>query len=167
MRTWPSRPSCRADCETPLDHSRSDTSREGKQTTIFLHSARTISRIFVFEAGGLRRRKAVEIRPAPDHFGGGQIQHASLCACPTAKKEGRGTVRGAQESDRAASPAPSERASSAIFQARNEISDILKGKNHRLLVVVGPCSIHDTKAALEYATLLKVAIDELSATCGL
>src|SRR5437016_7964729 len=79
MRTWPSRPSCRADCETPVDHSRSDTSREGKQTTIFLHSARTISRIFVFEAGGLRRRKAVEIRPAPYHFGGGQIQHASLC----------------------------------------------------------------------------------------
>ena len=68
MRTWPSRPSCRADCETPLDHSRSDTSREGKQTTIFLHSARTISRIFVVEAGGLRRRKAVEIRPAPCHF---------------------------------------------------------------------------------------------------
>src|SRR5439155_23462886 len=65
MRTWPSRPSCRADCETPVDHSRSDTSREGKQMTIFLHSARTISRIFVFEAGGLRRRKAVEIRPAP------------------------------------------------------------------------------------------------------
>ena len=48
--------------------------------TIFLHSARTISRIFVFEAGGLRRSKAVEIRPAPYHFGGGQIQHASLCA---------------------------------------------------------------------------------------
>src|SRR5205807_6189720 len=101
-------PSCRADCETPVDHSRSDTSREGKQMTIFLHSARTISRIFVFEAGGLRRRKAVEIRPSPYHFGGGQIQHASLCACPTAKKEGRGTVRGAQESDRAASPAPTQ-----------------------------------------------------------
>src|SRR2546428_13823600 len=69
MRTWPSLPSCRADCETPVDHSRSDTSREGKQMTIFLHSARTISRIFVFEAGGLRKSKAVEIRPAPYHFG--------------------------------------------------------------------------------------------------
>jgi 3-deoxy-7-phosphoheptulonate synthase len=56
----------------------------------------------------------------------------------------------------------SERASSTIFQARSEISDILRGKDHRLLVVVGPCSIHDIRAALEYATLLKAAIDELS-----
>src|SRR5437667_7524331 len=54
-----------------------------------------------------------------------------------------------------------------IWLAFIPFSIILKGKNHRLLVVVGPCSIHDTKAALEYATLLKVAIDELSATCGL
>jgi 3-deoxy-7-phosphoheptulonate synthase len=56
-----------------------------------------------------------------------------------------------------------EPASSTIFQARAEISDILQGKDHRLLVVVGPCSIHDTKAAREYATLLKTAIDDLSA----
>ena len=56
-----------------------------------------------------------------------------------------------------------ERASSTIVQARGEISDILQGKDHRLLVVVGPCSIHDTKAAREYATLLKTAIEDLSA----
>ncbi len=56
-----------------------------------------------------------------------------------------------------------ERASATIFQARAEISNILQGRDHRLLVVVGPCSIHDTKAAREYATLLKAAIDELSA----
>src|SRR6267142_1483746 len=55
-----------------------------------------------------------------------------------------------------------ERASSTIFQARTEIGDILQGRDHRLLVVVGPCSIHDTKAAREYAALLKAAIDELS-----
>jgi 3-deoxy-7-phosphoheptulonate synthase len=55
-----------------------------------------------------------------------------------------------------------DRASSTIFNARSEISDILQGKDHRLLVVVGPCSIHDTKAAREYATLLKTAIDEMS-----
>jgi len=55
-----------------------------------------------------------------------------------------------------------ERASSTIFRARAEISDILRGKDHRLLVVVGPCSVHDTKAAREYATFLKTAIDELS-----
>jgi 3-deoxy-7-phosphoheptulonate synthase len=56
-----------------------------------------------------------------------------------------------------------ERASATIFQARTEISNILQGRDHRLLVVVGPCSIHDTKAAREYASLLKSAIDELSA----
>lgn len=55
-----------------------------------------------------------------------------------------------------------ECASFTIFQARTEISDILQGKDDRLLVVVGPCSIHDTKAAREYATLLKGTIDELS-----
>jgi hypothetical protein len=55
-----------------------------------------------------------------------------------------------------------ERASSTIFQARTEISRILQGRDCRLLVVVGPCSIHDTKAAREYATLLKAVVDDLS-----
>src|ERR1700687_4096067 len=56
-----------------------------------------------------------------------------------------------------------EPASSTIVRARTEISDILQGDDPRLLVVVGPCSIHDTKAAREYATLLKTAIEDLSA----
>ena len=55
-----------------------------------------------------------------------------------------------------------EKASSTVHQTRSEIADILRGKDYRLLVVVGPCSIHDTKAACEYAGLLKTAIDELS-----
>ena len=55
-----------------------------------------------------------------------------------------------------------ENASSTIYHAREEISNILSGKDHRLLVIVGPCSIHDTKAARDYASLLKGAIDELS-----
>ena len=55
-----------------------------------------------------------------------------------------------------------ERASATVFQARNEIVDILSGSDSRLMVVVGPCSIHDTKAAREYAGLLKGAIDEFS-----
>ena len=38
-----------------------------------------------------------------------------------------------------------ERATATVFQARNEIVNILKGSDSRLLVVVGPCSIHDTK----------------------
>src|SRR6202042_498367 len=55
-----------------------------------------------------------------------------------------------------------ETASATVFKARNEIIDILNGKDSRLLVVVGPCSIHDTKAAREYAQLLKGAISEFS-----
>src|SRR6267378_1011339 len=55
-----------------------------------------------------------------------------------------------------------ERASSTVFQTRNEIVNILKGSDSRLMVVAGPCSIHDTKAAREYAGLLKSAIAEFS-----
>lgn len=55
-----------------------------------------------------------------------------------------------------------ESASSTIYHARKEICEILAGKNYRLLVVVGPCSIHDAKAAREYAGLLKGAIAEFS-----
>jgi 3-deoxy-7-phosphoheptulonate synthase len=55
-----------------------------------------------------------------------------------------------------------EKASATVFKARNEIIDILNGDDSRLLVVVGPCSIHDTKAAREYAELLKGAIAEFS-----
>jgi 3-deoxy-7-phosphoheptulonate synthase len=53
-----------------------------------------------------------------------------------------------------------EKASATVHQAREEIVNILRGDDHRLLVVVGPCSIHDTKAAREYASLLKGAIDK-------
>jgi 3-deoxy-7-phosphoheptulonate synthase len=56
-----------------------------------------------------------------------------------------------------------EAASAAIFNARNEISGLLNGRDPRLLTLVGPCSIHDPKAAREYATLLQAAIQEFSA----
>ena len=56
----------------------------------------------------------------------------------------------------------SDAASFTVFQARNQVSDILAGRDPRLLVVVGPCSIHDTKAAREYAALLKPVMEELS-----
>jgi len=56
-----------------------------------------------------------------------------------------------------------EGASATISDARNEIIDILNGRDSRLLVLVGPCSIHDPKAAREYAALLKGAIQEFSA----
>jgi 3-deoxy-7-phosphoheptulonate synthase len=56
----------------------------------------------------------------------------------------------------------SEEIADDVFSFRDEICRILEGEDSRLLVVVGPCSIHDTGAAREYAHLLKGAIDELS-----
>jgi 3-deoxy-7-phosphoheptulonate synthase len=54
-----------------------------------------------------------------------------------------------------------EKAAQTTIQARTEIHNILTGQDDRLLVVVGPCSIHDPKAALEYASFLKAIKDEL------
>jgi 3-deoxy-7-phosphoheptulonate synthase len=55
-----------------------------------------------------------------------------------------------------------ETSTATIFNTRTDITNILKGRDTRLLVLVGPCSIHDTKAAREYAGLLKSAITEFS-----
>lgn len=46
-----------------------------------------------------------------------------------------------------------------IDEKRNEIKKIMNGEDKRILVVVGPCSIHDTEAALDYGKRLKVLID--------
>jgi 3-deoxy-7-phosphoheptulonate synthase len=48
----------------------------------------------------------------------------------------------------------SERASGLVALTRERIRDILSARDHRLLVVVGPCSIHSPSAALEYGRLL-------------
>lgn len=53
----------------------------------------------------------------------------------------------------------SEAAISTITQARNDAAAILRGDDDRLLVVVGPCSIHDTSAAIEYAERLKNLVE--------
>ena len=55
----------------------------------------------------------------------------------------------------------SESASKLIFDTRTAIHDILNGKDDRLLVIIGPCSIHDPDAAREYAKKLKEMRDEL------
>jgi len=52
-------------------------------------------------------------------------------------------------------------AAKTTTDARTAVHDILIGKDDRLVVVVGPCSIHDTEAALEYAEKLKVLKEEL------
>lgn len=44
--------------------------------------------------------------------------------------------------------------SELVSQTRQEIADILAGKDQRMVVIVGPCSIHDPKAALDYAARL-------------
>jgi len=49
----------------------------------------------------------------------------------------------------------------AVLRFRREINSILSGKDDRLLVVAGPCSIHDTEAAREYAALLAKAGKQL------
>ena len=53
-------------------------------------------------------------------------------------------------------------ATNTVLEARKGIHRILTGKDDRLLAVVGPCSIHDTQAAVEYAKRLKVLKDELA-----
>ncbi|NKB47027.1 MAG: 3-deoxy-7-phosphoheptulonate synthase [Legionellales bacterium] len=49
-----------------------------------------------------------------------------------------------------------------ITQAREQASDIIHGKDDRLLVIVGPCSIHDPDAALAYAALLAKAQEQFA-----
>jgi len=47
-----------------------------------------------------------------------------------------------------------ENASKSVFEGREAIHNIFNGQDDRLLVVIGPCSIHDPKAALEYGERL-------------
>jgi len=56
----------------------------------------------------------------------------------------------------------SERASNVVSDARAAIASIISGADHRLVVVAGPCSVHDTRAAFEYAGLLKQVADRLA-----
>ncbi len=56
----------------------------------------------------------------------------------------------------------SEESQRSIAQSRKTIADIVAGRDPRLLVVCGPCSIHDPDAAIDYARHLKTLADELS-----
>ena len=53
----------------------------------------------------------------------------------------------------------SDRASNLVADTREAIVDVLEGRDPRLVTIVGPCSIHDPAAALEYAGRLKVLAD--------
>jgi len=58
----------------------------------------------------------------------------------------------------------SKTAAETVIQARNSIKSILTGEDQRLLVIVGPCSIHDPEAAHDYALRLKKLAAEVSDT---
>ncbi len=49
---------------------------------------------------------------------------------------------------------PTEKAVSTVIAARSDIHNVLTGDDDRLVVIIGPCSIHDPKAAMEYAKRL-------------
>jgi len=55
----------------------------------------------------------------------------------------------------------SELAANTVAETRQQIYDVLDGKDDRLVVIIGPCSIHDTEAAHEYADRLRKLMDEL------
>ncbi|HMU66886.1 MAG TPA: 3-deoxy-7-phosphoheptulonate synthase [Cellvibrionaceae bacterium] len=56
----------------------------------------------------------------------------------------------------------SERAIETVASGRQVVRDILDRKDHRLIVVIGPCSIHDPIAAMDYARRLKTLAAEVS-----
>lgn len=57
-----------------------------------------------------------------------------------------------------------EQSVSTVIRSRQAISSIIAGQDPRKLVVMGPCSIHDPRSALEYASRLKELADEVSET---
>ena len=56
----------------------------------------------------------------------------------------------------------SESAAETVYRARAEVTRILEGKDNRLVVIAGPCSIHNPEAAIDYAKLLKQASEKYS-----
>ncbi|MEQ1886311.1 MAG: 3-deoxy-7-phosphoheptulonate synthase [Bryobacteraceae bacterium] len=55
---------------------------------------------------------------------------------------------------------PLGQGSKTVLSARHEIQQILEGKSKKKLLVVGPCSIHDSEAALDYARRLKAVAEK-------
>lgn len=55
-----------------------------------------------------------------------------------------------------------DKVAETVYTTRKAIHNILREHDERLLVVIGPCSIHDPQAALEYAGRLKKVIDDMS-----
>lgn len=58
----------------------------------------------------------------------------------------------------------SDAAKAVVAGGRETVRNILDGKDHRMFIVVGPCSIHDVELAMDYAQRLKALADELQDT---
>ena len=58
-------------------------------------------------------------------------------------------------------------ATAGVARSRDEVRAVLNGTDDRLLVITGPCSVHDPDAALEYAERLAVAAPAWPTTCWL
>ena len=58
----------------------------------------------------------------------------------------------------------SEAQSEAVHRSRETVFSILKREDPRLFLVIGPCSVHDTEQALDYARMLKKLADQVSDT---
>jgi 3-deoxy-7-phosphoheptulonate synthase len=54
-----------------------------------------------------------------------------------------------------------ESAAKTVYEARQAVQKIISGEDKRLLVIVGPCSVHDEKAALDYAQKLLLVREQL------
>ncbi|MGV6806479.1 MAG: 3-deoxy-7-phosphoheptulonate synthase [bacterium] len=52
----------------------------------------------------------------------------------------------------------------AVAKGRQDVQNILDRKDHRIMIVLGPCSIHDTKAAMDYAHRLQKLAEDVSDT---
>src|SRR5215218_8330461 len=60
----------------------------------------------------------------------------------------------------------SETASNVVSDTRAAVAAVIGGTDPRLVVIAGPCSIHDTKAALDYAIRLKALADRYAGHLG-
>ncbi|TDO99965.1 3-deoxy-7-phosphoheptulonate synthase [Marinomonas balearica] len=58
----------------------------------------------------------------------------------------------------------SESVRNVVSRSREDIKNIMDGKDHRLAIVIGPCSIHDTEAAIDYAKRLKALSEKVGDT---
>ena len=97
-------------------------------------------------AGFVREELAAEGASPPD-VGRGNI--AALEAMPTPEElKQRVPLTG--------------RAAATVVEGRRAVEAVLDGRDPRLLVVVGPCSVHDTAAGLDYARRLRALADEVS-----